>query len=290
MSDSDDYKRRLNPLNKLTIVSGPKSQVKDAQGNVKRKYTRTNVKIQNNPSAKMEDTFGTPLSIDKIKSGDFTSQMNWNIYKSDVEPKLMTRMTDEDDENMKQIVEAALMDDNIHHAEIITMDQATMDRARNKSMYEAHKKAIEVDKRAAQGHERIIREQNLPKKLVKLENDYELALGHLNPGDTDFEAKQLALTNALTLAKAKTIKKLQDFIKKQETDNIKYDDKQKKHLATMQKDQEDKKANKEKKAEEKAKKAEKKMEKQKLDREVNRKANRQKAAANIADQKSRKYS
>lgn len=148
MSDTDnepDYKSRFNSLNKLTIVSGAKSQVRDAQGNLKRKYARTNIKIPNNKQAKLADTFGTPLSVDKIKSGDFSDNMKWNIYKTDVEPQLMNRMVENDDENLQKIVEAALVDENVHKAEL-TVDQATLDRQREMSMKKAHEEARKAEK------------------------------------------------------------------------------------------------------------------------------------------------
>jgi len=145
MSESEpDYKSRLNPLNKLTIVSGAKSQIKDAQGNTKRKYSRTNIRIKNSKSEKLADTFGTPLSTDKIKSGDFSDNMKWNVYKTDIEPQLMNRMVENDDESMQRVVEAALVDDNIHKAEIKNVDQATLDRQRANRMYKAHVQAKQI--------------------------------------------------------------------------------------------------------------------------------------------------
>jgi len=154
MSESEpDYKSRFNPLNKLTIVSGAKSQIKDAQGNTKRKYSRTNIRIKNSKSEKLADTFGTPLSTDKIKSGDFSDNMKWNVYKTDIEPQLMNRMVENDDESIQRIVEAALNDDNINQAEIVSVDQATLDRQRERSMREANRKANKIQFNAERNDE-----------------------------------------------------------------------------------------------------------------------------------------
>lgn len=216
MSDSEpDYKSRLNSLNKLTIVSGAKSQVQDAQGNLKRKYARRNIRIPNNKSEKLADTFGTPLKASKIKSGDFTDNMKWNVYKTDVEPKLMNRMVENDDENMKRIVEAALADENIQKAEIKTVDQAILDRQRENQMRRANMKAKQVEYLSSKNDE----VERLTQETIK--NTIESKINALTPTDPKYDKKVEKIQNS-AIQQAVILRKYysKQFVKQVKAKNI----------------------------------------------------------------------
>ena len=52
--ENEDFKQRINPIHALTTLIANKSQITDKNGKIKKKYQRTNIKLQKKQKGKSE--------------------------------------------------------------------------------------------------------------------------------------------------------------------------------------------------------------------------------------------